>query len=63
MLAVRDLPDAEREGWQVWFDHFVFADDAKNAGAHLPIHAQRLSGEPSTERAQAIRAFVMNALK
>ncbi len=62
MLAVRDLPDTERDAWRVWFDHFVFSAGATAAGSHLPSHAQRLLGPPSAERADAIRGFVLNAL-
>ena len=62
MLAVRDLPVAERAGWKTWFENFVFSEDAASAAAHLPPHAQGVSGPPSQERAQAVTAYVMRAL-
>lgn len=62
MLAVRDLPDAQRSAWQSWFDHFVFGKEAALSADHLPSHAKGVSGPPSRERAEAVRSYVMRAL-
>lgn len=62
MLAVRDLPDAERGAWQAWFDHFVFDGGARAAADHLLPHAKGVTGPPTQERANAVRAFVIRAL-
>jgi hypothetical protein len=62
MLAVRDLPEAEKVAWRHWFDHFVFDPQAANASAHLPPHARGASGPPGPARAEGIRAFVLRAL-
>ncbi|HEV6964925.1 cupin-like domain-containing protein [Roseateles sp.] len=54
MLALRHLPDAEREGWRALFDHYVFgARDA--ALAHIPEGQRHLFGELDAERDAALR--------
>lgn len=62
MLAVRDLPETEKQAWHHWFEHFVFAPGAAHAAAHLPDHAKGVSGPPGAARAQGIRTFVLRAL-
>lgn len=62
MLAVRDLPPPQRAAWRSWFDHFVFADEAPQAAAHLPPQAQGVAGPPSPERDEMIRRFVLRVL-
>lgn len=61
MLAIRDLPDYQREAWAAWFEHFVFAHAAHGAADHLPAHAKGVTGPPSYERAMAIRDFVIRS--
>ncbi len=62
MLAVRDLPPPQRAAWRSWFDHFVFDEDAPQSAAHLPPHAQGVTGPPSPERDEMIRRFVLRVL-
>jgi hypothetical protein len=63
MLAVRDLPDAERATWRGWFDHLVFDDAAPKAGDHLPAHARTVLDGPGVERGDRIRRFLIGALR
>lgn len=62
MLAIRDLPLPQRKAWHGWFEHFVFGPDAPQAAAHLPPHAQGVTGPPSPQRNEMIRRFVLKVL-
>lgn len=63
LMGVRDLPAREKRAWRAWFEHYVFADDAALAGAHLPEQARGFVGADSPVRAAAIRQFLTTALK
>jgi Cupin-like domain len=63
MMAVRDLPDAERAAWRGWFDHLVFDAAAPHAGAHLPERVRTVLGAPSAERSERIRRFLIASLQ
>lgn len=58
LLAIRDLPDGERDAVRAWFDHWVFGPDARNAAAHLPDHARGVLGPPSPERTRMVRDYL-----
>jgi hypothetical protein len=62
MLAIRDLPRAQREAWRCWFDHFVFGDAAQHAADHLPSHAKGVNGPSTPERDELIRQFLVKVL-
>ena len=62
MLAIRDLPPAQKEAWRGWFDHFVFGEDAAEASAHLPSHARGVTGPASPQRDEKIRRYVQQVL-
>jgi len=62
LLAVRDVSTAERNGWRSFFEHYVFGDDAVDAGAHIPEHARGVLGPPSPSRTQLIVGFLRRAL-
>ncbi|MEO5706175.1 MAG: cupin-like domain-containing protein [Alteraurantiacibacter sp.] len=62
LLAIRDLPQAQRQAWHGWFEHFVFGEHAPQAAAHLPPHAQGVAGPPSPQRDEMIRRFVVQVL-
>ncbi len=62
LLAIRDLPRGERDAMRIWFDHFVFGDDALNAADHLPDHARGVLGRASPERARQLRGFLRRVL-
>ncbi len=62
MLSIRDLPLEQRKAWRAWFDHFVFGEEAPDAAAHLPPHAQGVNGPASPSRDEQIRRFVLQVL-
>ena len=63
ILAIRDLPAAERAAVQGWFDQYVFGPDAADAAAHLPVHARGVLGAPSPERSAMVRGYLTRALE
>jgi hypothetical protein len=62
MLAIRDLPAAQREAWRAWFEHLVFGEEAAQAADHLPPHGQGVNGPSAPERNEAIRQFLLKVL-
>ena len=61
ILAIRDLPDADKAQWQAQFEHYVFAR-AEQARAHLPDHAQGILAPLTSETAGQIRAKLLRGL-
>ncbi|GAA0734104.1 cupin-like domain-containing protein [Sphingomonas japonica] len=62
LLSIRDLPPGERTAWRAWFDHYVFADTAPQAGAHLPEHARGVIGAPGAGRTATLKGYLSRAL-
>lgn len=62
LMTIRDLPPAQRAAWRGWFDHYVFAEDAINAGAHLPEAARGILAAGSPARTERLRAFLIRLL-
>lgn len=61
MLALRHLPDGEREGWRALFGHYVFG--ARGEGlAHLPEGQRHLFGELDAAADTAVRKDVKERL-
>ncbi len=61
ILAIRDLPAADKAQWQAQFDHYVFSG-ADQAGAHLPDHARGILAPLTGETAGRIRAKLLRGL-
>lgn len=62
MLALRHLPDAEREGWRALFDHYVFG--ARGAALdHIPPGQRHLFGEIDAAADAAMRADILARVK
>lgn len=61
MLAVRDLPPADRERWRALFDRYVFDDDA-DVTAHLPVAAHGILAPLTAETAGQLRARLLRGL-
>lgn len=61
ILALRDLPDADKERWRALFDHYIFAngDDVTN---HLPQEARGILAPLTAETAGQIRAKLLRGL-
>lgn len=47
VVAIRDLPRPSRDAWRLWFDRYVFDDDAAESVAHLPEHVRTLPYPPT----------------
>ncbi|HVI99368.1 MAG TPA: cupin-like domain-containing protein [Sphingomonas sp.] len=62
LVAMRDLPPAERAAWRGWLDHYVFGEEAPHAADHLPPHARTVLDAPSPERADYIRTYLLRTL-
>lgn len=60
LLALRDLPPAERAAWRQWFDHYVFGPDAASVADHLPPFARGILGPPSPARSDRLKQFLAN---
>ncbi|HEY0623933.1 cupin-like domain-containing protein [Sphingomonas sp.] len=61
--SIRDLPDAERQAWRAWFDHYVFGEGAHDAAAHLPPHARGVLGPPSPARDAMMTSYVAGTIR
>lgn len=62
MLALRDLPPAQRKAWQAMFRHYVFETDDTTA-AHIPPHARGLLGPLDETTAGKLRAVLRRRLE
>ena len=62
ILAIRDRPEPERAAWRAWFEHMVFGPEAPVSAAHLPAHAQSVTGPPSPERDAMMRRFIAQVI-
>jgi hypothetical protein len=61
LLAVRDLPPAQRAAWQAMFQHYVFdADD--QVAAHVPAHARGVLGELDESSVARLREVLRTRL-
>jgi hypothetical protein len=61
ILAIRDLPDDEKELWRQLFEYYVFGD-ATEAAAHIPEGARGILGPLDAEKAGRIRANLLRSL-
>jgi hypothetical protein len=61
LLAIRDLPDDEKQLWRQMFDHYVFGDPSE-AAAHIPEKARGILAPLDAESAGRIRANLLRSL-
>ena len=61
ILALRDLPAAERAMWRAMFEHYVFSGGA-DAAAHLPARARGVLGPLSPDSAGRLHSFLLRSL-
>lgn len=61
ILAIRDLPDADKARWRSLFDHYVF-DNHVDVTAHLPTSARGILAPLTPETAGQIRAKLLRGL-
>jgi hypothetical protein len=61
LLALKDLPAAQRQGWRALLDHWVFKAGPETL-AHVPADLQGLHAPFDAERAAALRADLRRRL-
>ncbi|MCF7750626.1 cupin-like domain-containing protein [Bacillus subtilis subsp. subtilis] len=62
MLALRELPPAQRAQWRQLFDHYVFDADA-HTSAHVPAHARGVLGALDATSAGQVRSVLRRRLE
>lgn len=60
ILAIRDLPDAQRNIWRAMFEHYVFTGGA-DAAAHIPEPAQGVLAPFDAQSAGRMHAFLLRS--
>jgi hypothetical protein len=61
ILAIRDLPEAQRDVWRAMFEHYVFSGgDA--AAAHVPVQGRGVLARFDAETAGRMHAFLLRSL-
>lgn len=63
ILALRELPPNQRAAWRVFFDHYVFGDEAGESTAHIPDAVKGILAAPSQERDHKIKSFLQMILR
>ena len=61
MLAIRDLPAADKAIWRELFDHYVF-DNGPLVTDHIPVGARGVLDPLTAESAGRLRAFLLRTL-
>ena len=61
ILALRDLPQADREIWRDLFDHYVFSHDPANH-AHIPDGKRGVLDPLDAPAASRLRSFLLRML-
>ncbi|MEG2804874.1 cupin-like domain-containing protein [Stenotrophomonas sp.] len=61
LLALRDLPPAQRAHWRTLFDHYVFSADA-DTSAHIPAHARGVLAPLDEAAAANVRSVLRQRL-
>jgi hypothetical protein len=61
MMAIRDLPKAEKALWRDLFDYYVF-ENSEEVVAHIPEGARSVLAPLTPESAGRIRAFLLRTL-
>ena len=61
ILALRDLPEADKARWRALFDHYVFTNGA-DVTQHLPPEARGILAPLDAEAAGQIRAKLLRSL-
>lgn len=61
MMAIRDLPEAEKNHWRDLFDYYVF-QNTDEAVAHIPEDARGVLAPLTPESADRMRGFLLRQL-
>jgi hypothetical protein len=62
MMAIKELPPAQRQAWRALFDHYIF-DPPEHGLDHIPESAMGRLGEIDETTARRLRAELLNRLK
>jgi ribosomal protein L16 Arg81 hydroxylase len=62
MMAVKELPPAQRQAWRALFDHYVF-DPPEHGLDHIPEACRGRLGKVDETAARRLRAELLNRLK
>jgi hypothetical protein len=62
LISISQLPKAERDAWQVFFNHYVFRNEDGHLD-HIPAEARGVLGEMTPEIYQSIRNYVINTFR
>jgi hypothetical protein len=60
ILAIRDLPPAQRDIWRAMFEHYVFSGGT-DAAAHIPPPAQGVLAPFDAQSAGRMHAFLLRS--
>lgn len=61
LLAIRDLPPAQKAAWRSIFDHYVFEADPADL-SHLPPNARGILGDLTPTTAAMMRNFIIGSM-
>ncbi len=61
IMAIRDLPDHEKQNWRDQFDYYVF-DASSAVTAHIAEHGRGVLGPMTQQNAGKIRSFLIKML-
>ena len=61
IMAIRDLPPAQKQHWRALFEHYVF-ENGDDVAAHIPEEARSVLGPMTPQNAGKIRSFLLRAL-
>lgn len=59
MLAIKSLPQSQRDAWRALFEYYIFEP---NNHDHIPAHALGILADTSPNLARKLRAMLMNKL-
>lgn len=62
LLSLRDVAPGERAAWAVWFEHYIFGEDAAAVADHLPPHARGVLGPPSPQRTAKMKDYLLRGI-
>lgn len=66
LLAMRDLPQKQRDAWRCMFDHYVFHQDPdpqSHPTTYIPKHQQHILGDLSAEDVRTIKNHFISKLQ
>jgi hypothetical protein len=62
ILAIRELPENQREIWRRLFDHYVFSSD-ESVYAHIPESGRGCLAPLDEKSARKLRAYLAERMK